>query len=92
MAHEHKRDIYYYQKEKYQRSREFDISPPNSVSEAPSLSFESNSISLHISGLVNQQLQTITSFKDLVNVVNHNTTNLIDFSSHAVYSICIRVI
>jgi hypothetical protein len=56
--------------------REFDISPPNSVSEPPSLSLESNCISLHICSLVNQQFQTITSFKNLINVINHNTTDL----------------
>jgi hypothetical protein len=92
MAHKDEHNVYYYREEEYQRNREFNISPPGGISEAASLSFKTNCISLHICSLVDQHVQTITSFKDFINIVNHNSTDLTDFTPHTIYSVCVWVI
>lgn len=70
--------------------RELDISPPDGVSEAASLSFKSHRVPLHSCSLVDQQLQTITSLEYFVNVVDHNIPDLQEIFVNIILSELIR--
>ena len=59
-----------------QNIRELDISPPYSISETASLLSEAKSISLQIRSFINKQLQAVTSLQNLIDILNHDISDL----------------
>lgn len=56
--------------------RKLDISPPHDASETASLLPEAKSVPLHVCGFIHQQLQTLPSIQDFIDILNHHVPNL----------------